>query len=587
MEQITSNKGITLLTLTITVVIMLILSFTISINVKPYVERKKKTNLETDITKLKEEISHYYMENKNIPIANKYTNIQMLEKDTNDNENYYVIDLDKMKNLDLNYGKDFEKITDYSVEISDLLDIYIINEQSHTIYYPKGIEYDGTIYYTTMNLDSLKIQDITIDGIVITGKNTGKINDEIQLIATVTPIFVQNTGVTWATNDENLATVDESGKVTLKALGTVIITATSKDVNTISAIYEIQIIKSELEQLMEEGKYVTVKTKVEDADGNIITIPRGFKVAADSGKNVTEGIVIEDNDIIDGIGNGRGNQYVWIPVGRGIKKSDGTTVDITLGRYIFADGTTHIGDDGTTILAKGTPILKQNIQNYTDETEIKINTTDDYAFKELTTYSEGVASGGLDGKNATALSIENFKTSVEDNGGYYISRYEASYGVDGKANSKISNNIVETAPTTEGTLWNKIKQIDAVQASRNLYDGVTTDLINSYAWDTAIVYIQKFSDKTEYSYQDGNSINTEIANTGDNNDEVCRINDMACNSMEWTTEYCTITTTTYANPCVIRGGYYDRTSDTTSTRNHYNAVNGNYYSVTFRLTLYM
>ena len=78
-------------------------------------------------------------------------------------------------------------------------------------------------------------------------------------------------------------------------------------------------------------------------------MPEGFKIASDSGVNVTEGIVIEDNDIIEGIGNNRGNQYVWVPVGNGIKKAGGSTVDITLERYTFADGTSDKEEDGTTV----------------------------------------------------------------------------------------------------------------------------------------------------------------------------------------------------------------------------------------------
>ena len=97
--------------------------------------------------------------------------------------------------------------------------------------------------------------------------------------------------------------------------------------------------KSEIEKSRDAGTYMTALTTLEDSNGNKIKVPQGFKIAEDSGINVTEGIVIEDNDIIDGIGNNRGNQYVWIPVGNGIKKSDGTTVDITLGRYTFANGT--------------------------------------------------------------------------------------------------------------------------------------------------------------------------------------------------------------------------------------------------------
>ena len=53
------------------------------------------------------------------------------------------------------------------------------------------------------------------------------------------------------------------------------------------------------------GDYFTEKTTVKDSNGNLIKVPEGFKIAEDSGINVTEGIVIEDDDIIDGIGNNK------------------------------------------------------------------------------------------------------------------------------------------------------------------------------------------------------------------------------------------------------------------------------------------
>ena len=295
------------------------------------------------------------------------------------------------------------------------------------------------------------------------------------------------------------------------------------------------------------GSYFDKATTIKDSDGNLIKVPEGFKIAGDSGENVTDGIVIEDNDIIEGIGNNRGNQYVWIPVGTGIKKEDGSSVDITLGRYTFADGTNDKASDGTTVLAKGTPILKQNAENYIDE--VLINPS----WKELATPRIGVASGGANGLNTTALNLKGFVDSVKANGGYYIARYEASYGTDGKANSKVSNSFIDTytAPTTEGTLWNNIIQIDAATASRNLYTTVTSDLINSYAWDTAIVYIQEFSGDTDYSHQ--NSKNTSLSNTGTNGDEVCKINDMSSNTLECTTEYSIYISGSNAVPCINRG----------------------------------
>ena len=346
-----------------------------------------------------------------------------------------------------------------------------------------------------------------------------------------------------------------------------------------------------VEELKNAGTYMTEPTTLKDSNENLIKVPKGFKIAEDSGINVTEGVVIEDKDVIKDIGNNRGNQYVWIPVGTGIKKSDGTTVDITLGRYTFADGTNDKASDGTTVLAKGTPILKQNAENYTQE--VLINPY----YKELAIYRQGVASSGLDGLNTTSRGkkkadgtyegIKSFIDSVKSNGGYYIARYEASYGTDGKANSKVSNSFINTngtAPTTEGALWNNITQLNAATACYDIYTTATTDLINSYAWDTAIVYIQNFSGDTEYSYK--KSINSILANTGNNNDEKCKINDMASNTYEWTTEYSTYAFGSNAYPCTHRGGRCYNSINYTSIRYYDCATNsGKYY--TFRPTLYM
>ncbi len=336
-----------------------------------------------------------------------------------------------------------------------------------------------------------------------------------------------------------------------------------KDVKDVDSVYEelVEANKSELEKLKDTSEYVAETKTITDKNKNKIVIPKGFKIASDSGLDVTEGIVIEDNDIIEGIGNNRGNQYVWIPVGNEIKKSDGSSVNITLGRYTFANGTSDKDTNGN-LLIKGTPILKQSAENYTQEVLIGSY------YKELATYREGKASSGLDGLNTTSRGkqkqdgtyegIKSFIDSVKSNGGYYIARYEASYGTDGKVNSKISNTFTDanTVPTTrtEGMLWNYITQIDASKACYDIYTTATTDLINSYAWDTAIVYIQNFSEDTDYSWQNGKSINLSLTNTGVNGDEVCKINDMASNILELTTEYSTYTDSSDAYLCTDRGG---------------------------------
>ena len=146
------ERGITIITLSVTIIILIILTFTISVNMDEIGNRKKKSRFESDLNSLKEEINQYYIRVKEIPIINKYTNTSMLNtiKNVNDGDEYYVIDIRQLE-VKLNYGTDYTEIVNnrnITEEISDLTDVYIINKQSHTIYYPKGIEYNGQMHYT-------------------------------------------------------------------------------------------------------------------------------------------------------------------------------------------------------------------------------------------------------------------------------------------------------------------------------------------------------------------------------------------------------------------------------------------------------
>ena len=112
-----------------------------------------------------------------------------------------------------------------------------------------------------------------------------------------------------------------------------------------------------------------------------------------------------------------------------------------------------------------------------------------------------------------------------------------------------------------------------------------SDLINSYVWDTAIVFIQEFSGDTNYSQQ--RRLQSSIAKCGEatdgiNNDVRCNIYDMAGNTREWNTE----TTSNTYSPCVDRGGSYDRTDVYTSVRSSSTTTYSNdHYSA--RPTLYL
>ena len=311
------------------------------------------------------------------------------------------------------------------------------------------------------------------------------------------------------------------------------------------------------------GEVFGEKTKVVDSKNNEIMVPGGFKIASDSGNTVQQGIVIEDVNASNDV-NVQGSQYVWIPVGTFIKDDGSTSGQIKLGRYTFDTST-------------GTPTLQQDAENYTQS--VVINSY----HSELTTYREGT-----DGLNATAKDLKGFIDSAVSNGGYYIGRYEASYAsgsstANYKAASKISNDYSDSSMSySTRTLWNDLTQLDASKVAINTYAGSTSiksDLINSYAWDTAIVYIQE-SGNTNYANQ--TSKNTSLANTGENSDEVCKINDMASNLREWTTEYSSYN----ASPCTLRGGGYSYSNSYTAYRYINNAANSN-HTRGFRLSLYL
>ena len=291
------------------------------------------------------------------------------------------------------------------------------------------------------------------------------------------------------------------------------------------------------------GKVVDRNTKAEDAYGNKITIPKGFKILPHgttegtatytySGDNipaVQDGIVIEDKD---------GNQFVWIPVGTIINK-DKTTSKVTLGRYEF--------DSTTGALTSTTPV--QSAEDYTKE--IKISNC-----IELTAFREGNLAQDSTAQNATARNLKEFISTTLENGGYYIARFEASGSV-----STITSKYNQPLFISEN-------QRDAAKVAREMYGEVkennelvyASDLVNSYAWDTAIVFIQTCSTREDAINYASNNKSTSAANTGINSDKYCNIWDMSGNKSEWTTEYSDYSYDGEFSSCVYRGGLYRASS---------------------------
>ena len=308
------------------------------------------------------------------------------------------------------------------------------------------------------------------------------------------------------------------------------------DQNTKLDSYEEEIsnyLPPDVKQAIKKGKPLSTdkNTEIEDEKGNKIVIPAGFKVTGDA-TTVDKGIVIEDATS----GATAGSQFVWVPVEK-ITKADGTKTEIKLNRYTFA--------------SDGTP---------TEKNEEVIDTY----FQELATSDKG---------NIVAKNITNFKNSVKENGGYYIGRYEARKNTTSRKLTEVNSDSV----------WNYITQPDAATQARNMYDEqqpFTSDLMNSYAWDTAITFIQNCTDKTNYAKQ--NITNPSFLSTGTTNDNPCNIFDMASNVREWTTETCN---TSYF-PCVNSGGGYSGSNLYTSGRYNYKTSDSR-SDIGFRPLLYL
>lgn len=152
--MIKNNRGITVISLSIAVIIILIVTGMLVYSAKDSVYVKNLTSMQNDISNLRDKISLYYSQYGALPASTEFKNIPAgIPIGMNDTGRFLIIDLQALDGLTLNYGKDYEKYKeDNNIEQSELTDIYIINEESHNIFYVEGIRVNenGTtkMYYT-------------------------------------------------------------------------------------------------------------------------------------------------------------------------------------------------------------------------------------------------------------------------------------------------------------------------------------------------------------------------------------------------------------------------------------------------------
>lgn len=142
MNKIKAQNGITLTVLVITIAILLIIVSIVITNARIGIEQRALNNMYNDIRTLDGKVALYYEQHGDLPISFNEAgeklsfsgeDVKDSNKNPNDNNVYYVIDTSKLNNITLYYTKD--------------KDVYVINEQSHTIYYLPGIHIDNESYY--------------------------------------------------------------------------------------------------------------------------------------------------------------------------------------------------------------------------------------------------------------------------------------------------------------------------------------------------------------------------------------------------------------------------------------------------------
>ena len=131
---------------------------------------------------------------------------------------------------------------------------------------------------------------------------------------------------------------------------------------------------------------------------------------------------------------------------------------------------------------------------------------------------------------STASALVN---SVAKYYGFYIGKYEASqYEVDGQ---------VAAATMAGKQPWTNVTYLNAASHANNSgslfgYTDCTTALLNSYAWDTTVAWIDKSIVNYSSSINYGNYSDTIYPTGYTDTDFVNNICDIAGNVREWTTE---------------------------------------------------
>ena len=345
-----------------------------------------------------------------------------------------------------------------------------------------------------------------------------------------------------------------------------IITKAKDAAEKTAAAQEKEMIERNLLEQELENSLASPTPKPQPTDG--VKIPAGFYYV---GGTKTSGIVISDNvndkdkyknkavvgtDLL-------GNQYVWIPC-----TTDNTSSDLQYTRTEW--GVEVDGDDNSRAIKDELTLTDASV-----------------------TYSDADTANGInaDVSKEIVAQIKAEKASVAQYGGYYIGRYEVGRNSD---TAVVKYNQTPYASITWSTAYGLAKKI--ITNSE-----VTSYLCSSYAWDTAVNFIQNNSTAKNYATSmtgfNGNWNSQEVKDPSENvikpagtsqqlntglTTQFCNIFDMGGNEVEFTTELNPGTSETV----VLRGGDYNYGIVPAGYRSD---INSGYASIVvgFRATLFL
>lgn len=483
-NKLKNNKGITLVALTITIIIIIIVTNVVIYNVKDNLGIEKLRSMENDIEQLSDKISTYYSQYGTIPCKIEYDNITNIEQagliGENDTGKFYIIDLSAIENLTLIYGKDYETAKNWTTkeDINDTFnDLYIINESSHNIFYVKGIEIGGQVFYTNYtseDVDSKKIDLRYVENIKIPNGYT-----YIEGTKQTGIIIKKNDSgdkYTWVIEKEQWDKLPNEIQAENQE-------ELIRSVNLYGGYYKNnstnEIVYLSIEESWSEEYDKTAEYK--DKNGDIAIIPQGFKVSKTIGKNtINQGLVIEDKNK---------NSYVWIKVPKSIYVDSRYTKDNDNMTVKSSDDYTGIYN----ILSTYASEYRDN--GYKDEW---------YALDEnnlITENTENLTDAQKKLSNGCGLTYDQYRDlrnqmlkSIYTNGGFWISQYEI--GTD----DIIKNNSTSSTPLSQMAKYpyNYITCIQAQELAQNMnYSDFKSSLLFGIQYDLACKFIKENTNKTK------------------------------------------------------------------------------------------